>query len=58
MVDAGSGSPLPGVTILPASGGGATTDRDGTFTVACADSVRLRLSFVGYRPLERAYPCG
>ncbi|WP_116126779.1 TonB-dependent receptor [Lewinella sp. IMCC34183] len=58
VVDESTRGPLEGVTILGGDAGGMTSDRNGEFTLSCTDSVHLRLSFLGYRTLQRTLACG
>ena len=56
VLDAESGDPLPGATVqIPGTGVGTATDIDGQYEITgvTAETKMLRVSFVGYRTVER-----
>ena len=52
VIDAGTGEPLIGATVLPVGGGnGVATDLDGKFTLTVPDKVtKINVSYVGMQP--------
>jgi iron complex outermembrane receptor protein len=52
VFDAYTGAPLSGASISY-NGGGTTTDKDGSFSVACEKAGRIEVSFVGYETYSR-----
>jgi iron complex outermembrane receptor protein len=44
--------PLAGATIISPGAEGITTDKDGMFTIDCAKTTRLYVSFVGYETIQ------
>jgi iron complex outermembrane recepter protein len=47
VIDAGTGKPLAGASIVFGNGG-TVTDKDGSFSVDCSKAASLTISFVGY----------
>ena len=47
VFDAYTGAPLSGASVA-FSGGGTTTDKDGSFTIQCGITNRITVSYVGY----------
>lgn len=59
VVDKSNNAPLAGANIEIKNGKGTVTDQNGNFTLTCSsDSVRLRISFVGYMTLVKTFSCG
>lgn len=59
VVDKSDNAPLAGANIEIKNGKGTVTDQNGNFSLTCSsDSVRLRISYVGYETLVKAFACG
>ena len=59
IIDEATRTPLAGVNIAGNGAQRVVSDRNGEFTVSCtADSLRLRLTYLGYATLQRSYGCG
>ena len=48
VVDADNGQPLVGVAVMVSTGGGITTDLNGTFSVTASDDATLTFNTLGY----------
>lgn len=48
VLDASTGSPLPGVNVLINGNAVTVSDNNGAFSVACSDSLTLTFNYVGY----------
>lgn len=57
VVDYEQHTPLSDVTIRVAGAPNTMTDKNGEFTVACRDSVRITVSFIGYQPYQNTVGC-
>ncbi len=57
VVDADSGSPLPGASVVAqGTSTGVTTDFDGKFSINVSDSATLIISYIGYSSTEVSVP--
>ncbi len=57
VVDADSGSPLPGASVVAqGTSTGVTTDFDGKFSINVSDSATLIISYIGYSSIEVSVP--
>lgn len=57
IVDKQNNTPLAGATIYVQNSGGIVADSDGAFVVNCTDSVRLKVSFLGYKTVQKYVAC-
>lgn len=48
VLDASTGSPLPGVNVLINGNAVTVSDNNGAFSVACSDSLTLTFNYIGY----------
>ena len=53
VIDAGTGDPLPGATIVVAGKDAVTSDVNGFFAVPCSKNTRITISFIGYETVQQ-----
>ena len=54
VLDAADGQPLPGVGVIPSTGGGTVTDFNGNYSIAVAPDASLTFSSLGYQEVTEA----
>src|SRR5690606_18867013 len=57
IVDKQEKTPLAGATIMVNNSEGVTTDQNGEFSISCADSVNIKVTFVGYTSVRQKVSC-
>jgi iron complex outermembrane receptor protein len=57
IVDKQEKTPLVGATIMVNNSEGVTTDQNGKFSISCADSVNIKVTFVGYTTVRQKVSC-
>lgn len=57
VIDASTKAPIEGANIIYGKNLGTSTGDKGTFTIPCTGKVNLKVSFVGYQPLEQKASC-
>jgi iron complex outermembrane receptor protein len=57
VVDKQEKTPLVGATIIVNNSKGVTTDQNGEFSISCADSLNIKITFVGYITVKQRVSC-
>ncbi len=57
VVDKQDRTPLAGATIMVNNSGNVTTDQNGEFSISCADSLDIKVTFVGYTTVRQKASC-
>ena len=57
VVDEQKKTPLVGATIIVNNSGGVATDKNGEFSISCADSVNIKVTYVGYTTVRQKVSC-
>ena len=57
IVDKQGNTPLVGATIRINNSDGVVSDQNGEFSISCADSINMKITFVGYNTVQRKVSC-
>lgn len=58
VVDEQEKTPLVGASIAINNGQSAVTDKNGEFTLSCSDSLKISVTYIGYKSVEKTFACG
>ena len=58
VFDAVTNTPLSGANIQIEGAGGATSDKDGLFSLDCRGQAEISVSYIGYESLMQKVACG
>ncbi|MCB0703971.1 MAG: TonB-dependent receptor plug domain-containing protein [Saprospiraceae bacterium] len=58
VLDAQTNNPIEGATLSYGDNMGTITDNTGKFNIPCSASLDLKVSFIGYKSLEKKVTCG
>jgi len=57
VIDAKTNTPIEGANITFGKNKGTSTDKNGKFSIPCSESLKLKISFIGYETLEQKVAC-